>query len=82
MTVSGVAVPELCGLLTRNRCPSLVTAYMLLLLTTPAGKSVVGVPGRGASRKVNRHRRHRPGRIEIEQLSAIGPPVRILSSIR
>ena len=45
MTVSGVAVAAFCGLvLTRNRCPSLVTAYILLTLTTPAGKSVFGDP--------------------------------------
>ena len=34
----------LCGLLMRNRCPSLVTAYTWLKLTTPAGKSVFGNP--------------------------------------
>ena len=82
MTVSGVAVAAFCGLLTRNRCPSLVTAYMLLTLIAPAGKSAFGNPTGERSGHVDRHRRHRPSRIEIEQLSAIGPPVRIPSSIR
>ena len=42
MTVSGAAV-AFCGLvLTRNRCPSLVTAYTWLVLITPAGNNVCG----------------------------------------
>jgi len=45
ITVSGVTAGVFRSLaLTRNRCPSLVTAYMLLVLITPAGKSVFGNP--------------------------------------
>ena len=50
MTVSGVicgpcANPNAKGpASTRNRCPSLVTAYMLLTLTDPVGKSAFGDP--------------------------------------
>src|SRR6476646_6700038 len=48
MTVSGVAVAVFCGLLTRNRCPSLVTAYTWMTLTTPVGKSVFGTPAKAS----------------------------------
>ena len=45
MTVSGVAAAAVCGLvLTRNRCPSLVTSYTWLVLITPAGNNVCGNP--------------------------------------
>ena len=44
MTVRGAAVALFGHLLTRNRWPFLVTAYMLLVLTASAGKSRVGNP--------------------------------------
>ena len=47
MTVSGVVVTIFCGLLTRKRCPSLVTVHMLVTLRPPAGKSVFGNPKNG-----------------------------------
>ena len=50
MTVNGGVVPALCGrVLTRNRCPSFVTAYAWLALTTPAGKRAFGNPAAKAS---------------------------------
>ena len=82
MTVRGAVAPVFCGLLTRNRWPSLVTAYMLLSAERLSRKKRLWQPGRGTSGQVDRHRRHHPSRVDIEQLSAIGPPVRIPSSIR
>src|SRR3954465_5647447 len=48
----------------------------------PSGEKRRRQPGRGRGGEVDRHRRHRPCRIEIEQLSTIGPPMWISSPIR
>ena len=62
MTVSGVAVAAFCGLLTRNRWPSLVTVYMLLSADYLSRKKRPWQPDRGTRGQVDRHRRHRPSR--------------------